>query len=371
MSRVQKNNPRFKPVGGVPNDYASIVARLAVLIPLAGRFKVAQRDIPLLARQLASSWQARLLELHEHGLFAHLYRSQRGQLRDQISLDDPTPRRLNDMLRCRTPFFEPESRGRLCMASTLCPHCWAFDAGRQWKALDTKLFDVEYRGVPAASQAHLVLPQSRGLDWGDLSDDEDDGGTWAAERPPVPASARLDGTAMLAVRFPLELPRALPTAEGWICGLAEFLHRRTQTVRAKALPKGIVRGRAVDHAHLRAHNCEGGIETISLGIGLDSADGSEFRWTPTLRQLLFCRAEDADEVAAQAIAVMPPHVRKAARVRRFVEPSRREVATALGGLLQYDTMLIRGPVQPALDALRARGGLRLTATFGYLYGGKK
>jgi hypothetical protein len=68
-----------------------------------------------------------------------------------------------------------------------------------------------------------VLPQSRGLDWGDLSDDEDDGGTWAAERPPVPASARLDGTAMLAVRFPLELPRALPTAEGWICGLAGMI----------------------------------------------------------------------------------------------------------------------------------------------------
>jgi hypothetical protein len=371
MPKIRRDNPHFRPDGPVPNDYASIVARLAVLVPLAGRFRSPQRDIPILSWQVASAWRARLHDLHDHGLFAHLHRSERGRARDDVCLGDQASARFLAMQFCRTPFFVPEAGGRFCRTPTLCPHCWACAAGRMWQSLDTKLFMVEHRPASVRfASSHLVMPQSRGLGWGDLMDD-DEGGD-APAPPPAPASARLEGTAMLAVRFPLELRREVLVApDGLVCGLSEFLHRRTQTVRAKALPRGIVRGRAVDHAHLRAHNCEGGIETVSLGIGLDSADGSEFRWTPTIRQLLFCREEDADEVAAEAVGVMPPHVAAAARVRRFAAPSRREVATALGGLLQYDTMLLRGPVQPALDALRARGGLRLTTTFGYLYGGRK
>ncbi len=339
----------WEPSGRIPRSYAAIVGRAAVLYP-ATRWPKATSEIVALTNRLARMWMARLNAIHTQYPLA------------LVSGDDPVQdkRRRSALQYCRTPFFVPASGGRFCRNPSFCPHCWGRAVIALWRDVDGRLFSS-----PSPLRSSIA---DRGLEL--YSGCESSGDN----------VVRLRDRALLQVSLPLELPRVVQMAavadcdallSAPVCGLTEFLRRRSSGAASSAAG-GLVRPRRFDHAALRRAGCLGGLENLALSATPGPNAWDDFLWRPTIRQLLVVHRDKAAAVSDALLQELPTHVADFAKVKTLIEPTRRKLVYAVADTLRYDaSLLLHAPVEVMLMALRARTGLRLTTTFGCLYGGKK
>jgi hypothetical protein len=363
MGRPRKNHLRdWQPSGHIPNTYFAIVGRHSVLIPLTGKLKNWKRDTAAHTHKLTAMWRARLSLLDDHYLEQFLYCRASTKKRDAEYHLPPERRerkRFWSMMNCRPQFFVPAEQGFTCGIPTLCPHCWARNVGETWKKVDSLLFP----GIqPWEPKAVMVAPgmaqqqtvQCRGIE----TDDEEDG----------PRAPRLYGTSAVVLNIPVKLCRGPRRDLGTeLDALTEFIQRRT-SLRAFRMPRpDLVRGRFADQRDLLEVGCAGGLETLSVTTFVPGSDPGDYAWRVGIRQLLFVPNHLVKKVLREAARMLPSFISPEMTSKVHEDPSRKKLVYLVARVMQYDKLLMTGEPERALLALRARGGHRLTTTFGSLY----
>jgi hypothetical protein len=113
---------------------------------------------------------------------------------------------------------------------------------------------------------------------------------------------------------------------------------------------------------------------VAGGVDVTAALSAARGYRVEFRQVMFCPAATADEVARNPLVCAPPPdttlAVAAPRVSVTPAPSRGDVLDALAAACRYPRVLLEGDpaATRAMLEVRAARGRRLVTTFGMLYG---
>lgn len=321
----------FNPPRSGLRTYFHLVERLAVLEPFFADVGL-HAELSRGVKQLTKWWhhQAKFLQECPAG-----------------GTDDRNyPRVLSSETKSRLacpPAFGMKSKSALpCNAVTLCPFCWARNAGRVWSLVDKKIFGP---------------PETRATRSSRLADYE---------------------LVMRSLRLQCPFDRSKPY--GYVPEALVKSRLRTRDRQYDGWDHPLLTSltpRRLEHLKFKRYGVLGGLDHsfVDLELGRD-ADGKPYPkcWLWVTKQFLLLLPRNMgnmriiDEVLREVPEGWQQYPDIKPWLRTFDRPNRKMVAYAIGWLYKYPKFLLRGPHKYVVETLRARRGRRLVASFGCLRG---